>query len=75
MGSPSSELLKFVQRQNALAAPPLTKTAHRKNRIIGTHVNSSYAYGSSITYRDIPSGDNGASALSGYDLVTGRAAG
>jgi hypothetical protein len=35
-------------------------------------VNSAYVYGSSITYRDITSGNNGANALPGYDLVTGR---
>lgn len=38
----------------------------------GQVVNASYVYGSSITYRDITSGNNGASALAGYDLVTGR---
>jgi len=35
-------------------------------------VNASYVYGSGITYRDIASGNNGASCLVGYDLVTGR---
>lgn len=35
-------------------------------------VNSSYVYGNNITYRDITSGNNGFSALVGYDLVTGR---
>jgi hypothetical protein len=29
-------------------------------------------YGESIAYRDITAGNNGASALPGYDLVTGR---
>lgn len=38
----------------------------------GAVVNSAYVYGNSITYRDITSGNNGASALVGYDLVTGR---
>jgi subtilase family serine protease len=38
----------------------------------GVVVNASYVYGNNITYRDITSGSNGASALSGYDLVTGR---
>ncbi len=38
----------------------------------GVVVNASYVYGSNITYRDITSGSNGASALVGYDLVTGR---
>jgi subtilase family serine protease len=40
--------------------------------VAGALVNSSYVYGNSITYRDITSGNNGASALPGYDLVTGR---
>ncbi|HEY8792948.1 MAG TPA: S53 family peptidase [Gaiellaceae bacterium] len=35
-------------------------------------VDSTYVYGGSITYRDITMGNNGASALGGYDLVTGR---
>jgi subtilase family serine protease len=38
----------------------------------GAVVNSAYVYGTSISYRDITSGNNGASALTGYDLVTGR---
>jgi subtilase family serine protease len=38
----------------------------------GTTVNAAYVYGNSITYRDITSGNNGASCLPGYDLVTGR---
>jgi subtilase family serine protease len=38
----------------------------------GAVVNSAYVYGNNITYRDITSGNNGASALIGYDLVTGR---
>jgi subtilase family serine protease len=38
----------------------------------GAVVNSAYVYGNSISYRDITSGNNGASALVGYDLVTGR---
>jgi len=37
----------------------------------GVTVNSVYVYGNSITYRDITSGNNGANALDGYDLVTG----
>ena len=40
--------------------------------VAGTVVNSAYVYGSSISYRDITSGNNGASCLVGYDLVTGR---
>ena len=34
--------------------------------------NSAYVYGSSITYRDITSGNNGAPCLVGFDLCTGR---
>jgi subtilase family serine protease len=40
--------------------------------VAGTVVNSAYVYGSSITYRDITSGNNGAPCLAGYDLCTGR---
>ncbi|MGZ4317631.1 MAG: S53 family peptidase, partial [Gaiellaceae bacterium] len=43
-----------------------------RSAVAGTVVNSAYVYGNSITYRDILSGNNGASALTGYDLVTGR---
>jgi len=35
-------------------------------------VNASYVYGNNITYRDITSGNNGASCQVGFDLVTGR---
>jgi hypothetical protein len=38
----------------------------------GVAVDAAYVYGSSITYRDITSGNNGASCLVGYDLCTGR---
>ncbi|MFN2629071.1 MAG: hypothetical protein ABR569_10595 [Gaiellaceae bacterium] len=38
----------------------------------GATVNAAYVYGSSITYRDITSGNNGAPCLVGYDLCTGR---
>jgi subtilase family serine protease len=38
----------------------------------GAVVNSAYVYGSSISYRDITSGDNGASCLVGFDLCSGR---
>jgi len=38
----------------------------------GMVVNSAYVYGTSITFRDIISGNNGIPALTGYDLVTGR---
>lgn len=40
--------------------------------VAGDVVNSAYVYGNSINYRDITSGNNGASCLVGYDLVTGR---
>jgi subtilase family serine protease len=40
--------------------------------VAGVVVNSAYVYGSSIAYRDITSGNNGASCLVGLDLVTGR---
>jgi subtilase family serine protease len=43
-----------------------------RSAVAGAVVNAGYVYGSSITYRDITSGNNGASALVGYDLVTGR---
>lgn len=38
----------------------------------GGVVNAAYVYGDAITFRDITSGNNGASALVGLDLVTGR---
>jgi subtilase family serine protease len=38
----------------------------------GAVVNSAYVYGSSIAFRDITSGNNGAPCLSGFDLCTGR---
>lgn len=40
--------------------------------VAGTTVNAAYVYGNNIAFRDITSGSNGASALVGYDLVTGR---
>ena len=40
--------------------------------IAGVVVGSAYVYGGSIMYRDITVGNNGASCLVGYDLVTGR---
>ncbi len=40
--------------------------------VSGAVVNSSYIYGSSINYRDITSGNNGAACVIGYDLCTGR---
>jgi subtilase family serine protease len=43
-----------------------------RSAVAGTTVNAAYVYGNSITYRDITSGNNGASCLPGYDLVTGR---
>lgn len=38
----------------------------------GAAVNASYVYGSSITYRDITSGNNDAPCLTGFDLCSGR---
>ena len=43
-----------------------------RSAVAGTVVNSAYVYGNAITYRDITSGNNGASCLVGYDLCTGR---
>jgi subtilase family serine protease len=38
----------------------------------GVIVDAGYVYGSSITYRDITSGNNGAPCLTGFDLCSGR---
>jgi subtilase family serine protease len=38
----------------------------------GVVVDAAYVYGSSVTFRDITAGNNGAPCQSGYDLVTGR---
>jgi subtilase family serine protease len=38
----------------------------------GATVNASYVYGSSVNYRDITSGSNGAPCLTGFDLCSGR---
>ena len=43
-----------------------------RSAVAGTVVDSAAVYGNTITYRDIISGNNGAPALAGYDLVTGR---
>jgi subtilase family serine protease len=43
-----------------------------RSAVAGAVVNSAYVYGNNITFRDITSGNNGASALVGFDLVTGR---
>src|SRR6266536_320094 len=43
-----------------------------RSAVAGAIVNATYVYGNSITYRDIISGNNGASCLVGSDLVTGR---
>ena len=40
--------------------------------VSGATVDASYVYGSTITYRDITSGNNGAPCLVGYDLCSGR---
>lgn len=39
---------------------------------VSLDASPSSVYGSSITVRDITSGNNGAPCLVGYDLVTGR---
>jgi hypothetical protein len=41
-----------------------------RSAVQGAVVNSSYVYGNNISFRDITSGNNGAPALPGYDLVT-----
>jgi subtilase family serine protease len=38
----------------------------------GGVVDAAYVYGNSIAFRDITSGNNGASCLTGYDLCSGR---
>jgi subtilase family serine protease len=40
--------------------------------VSGAVVKAAYVYGSAITFRDITSGNNGASCLVGYDLCSGR---
>jgi subtilase family serine protease len=40
--------------------------------VSGAVVNAGYVYGSSIAYRDITSGNNGAPCLVGFDLCSGR---
>jgi subtilase family serine protease len=43
-----------------------------RSAVAGIAVGSATIYGSTISFRDIVSGNNGASCLVGYDLVTGR---
>ncbi len=43
-----------------------------RSAVAGTVINAAYVYGSSITYRDITSGNNGAACLTGFDLCSGR---
>jgi subtilase family serine protease len=43
-----------------------------RSAVYGGVVDSAKVYGSDITFRDITSGKNGASCLTGFDLVTGR---
>jgi subtilase family serine protease len=52
----------------SLSAPMLAARAAGQ----GAVVDAAYVYGSKITYRDITLGNNGADALVGYDLCTGR---
>jgi subtilase family serine protease len=40
--------------------------------VSGANVNAAYVYGTSITFRDITSGNNGAPCLTGFDLCSGR---
>jgi subtilase family serine protease len=40
--------------------------------VAGATVDAAYVYGSSISYRDIVSGNNGAPCLTGFDLCSGR---
>ena len=40
--------------------------------VAGVVVNSAYVYANNITFRDITSGNNGASCRVGFDLCTGR---
>jgi len=39
--------------------------------VSGKVTNASYIYGSSISYRDITSGNNGAACMVGFDLCSG----
>jgi len=43
-----------------------------RSAVAGGVINSAYVYGSTISYRDITSGNNGAACRVGYDLCTGR---
>jgi subtilase family serine protease len=43
-----------------------------RSAVAGSVVNAAAVYGSSITFRDITSGNNGAACLSGFDLCSGR---
>src|SRR5207248_10013491 len=43
-----------------------------RSAVSGAAVDATALYGRSITFRDVTVGNNGAPALVGYDLVTGR---
>jgi len=43
-----------------------------RSAVAGRVVDATFVYGSSMTYRDITSGNNGAPCLVGYDLCSGR---
>ncbi|MEA3019864.1 MAG: hypothetical protein QOI47_1388 [Actinomycetota bacterium] len=43
-----------------------------RSAVAGAVVNAAYVYGTSIPFRDITSGNNGASCLDGFDLCSGR---
>jgi hypothetical protein len=62
----------LVGGSNPPSATNLSPMVAARAAVAGTLVNSAYVYGNRITYRDITSGNNGASCLGGYDLVTGR---
>lgn len=43
-----------------------------RSAVAGVVVDAAYVYGNSISFRDITSGSNGASCLTGFDLCSGR---
>jgi subtilase family serine protease len=43
-----------------------------RSAVAGVVMDASFVYGNNVAYRDITLGNNGASCLAGYDLVTGR---
>jgi hypothetical protein len=68
-------------RHHPLPGPARLVQGRRNERVLadvgraavqGAVVNSAYVYGNGISYRDITSGNNGASCLVGFDLCSGR---